>query len=128
MQISRLHQVAQRAEDLERAVGFYRDVLGLRHIATFEPPGLAFFELGGTRLLVERNAPPALLYLGVMDITAAWQALEAAGVDLVDPPHVIFADTTGTFGPPADEWMAFFKDSEGNTVGLVERRSSLTDG
>ena len=56
MHITHLHQVAQRAEDLERAVAFYRDTLGLRHLATFEPPGLAFFDLAGTRLLVERRS------------------------------------------------------------------------
>lgn len=123
MHIDRLHQIAQRAEDLGRAVAFYRDTLGLRHIATFDPPGLAFFDLGGTRLLVERNAPRALLYLGVGDIAATWEALGAAGVELVDAPHVIFSDTDGIFGAAGEaEWMAFFKDSEGNTVGLVERR------
>lgn len=123
MHITHLHQVAQRAEDLERAVAFYRDTLGLRHLATFEPPGLAFFDLAGTRLLVEHNAPAALLYLGVADIDAVWAELGAAGVERVDPPHVIFSDDKGTFGPAGtDEWMAFFKDSEGNVVGLVERR------
>lgn len=125
MHFTHLHQVAQHADDLERAVAFYRDTLGLRHIATFDPPGLAFFDLGGTgtRLLLERNAAPALLYLGVADIDAAWEALGAAGVERVDPPHVIFSDADGTFGTAgASEWMAFFKDSEGNVVGLVERR------
>jgi methylmalonyl-CoA/ethylmalonyl-CoA epimerase len=122
MYFTHLHQVAQRAEDLDRAVRFYRDTLGLRHIATFDPPGLAFFDLGATRLLVERNAPAALLYLGVGDIAAVWEALGAAGVERVDPPHVIVSDDAGVFGPAAAEWMAFFKDSEGNLVGLVERR------
>jgi methylmalonyl-CoA/ethylmalonyl-CoA epimerase len=59
----------------------------------------------------------------VGDIEAVWAELGAAGVERVDPPHVIFSDDTGTFGTAgADEWMAFFKDSEGNVVGLVERR------
>ncbi len=39
-----MHQVAQRAEDLDRAVGFYRDTLELPFIARFDPPGLAFFD------------------------------------------------------------------------------------
>jgi catechol 2,3-dioxygenase-like lactoylglutathione lyase family enzyme len=47
-----LHQVAQKADDLDASVAFYRDVLGLRLIARFDPPGLAFFELGGSRLLL----------------------------------------------------------------------------
>ena len=52
-----LRQVAQHADDLDRATAFYRDVVGLRHLATFEPPGLVFFDLGdGTRLLLEGGA------------------------------------------------------------------------
>ncbi|MBW3614764.1 MAG: VOC family protein [Actinobacteria bacterium] len=42
-----LHQVAQRARDLGPAIEFYRDVLGLRFIARFDPPGLAFFDMAG---------------------------------------------------------------------------------
>ena len=118
-----LHQVAQHAADLDRAVAFYRDVLDLPFVARFDPPGLAFFDLGATRLLLERGAPPALLYLGVGDIDARWAELTAAGVELVDAPHLIHRDDDGTFGPRGtEEWMAFFRDSEGNLLGLVERR------
>ena len=125
MHITRLHQVAQHAADLDRATAFYRDILGLRHIATYDPPGLVFFDLGGTRLLLETAAAPALLYLEVPDIDAAWEALGKAGVDRTDAPHMIFSDDQGTFGKAGTaEWMAFFKDSEGNTVGLVERRAT----
>jgi methylmalonyl-CoA/ethylmalonyl-CoA epimerase len=125
MEVRRLHQVAQRAEDFDRAIAFYRDVLGLRFIASFEPPGLAFFEVGDTRLLIERGAPSSLLYLEVPDIDEAWDRLGAAGVDRADGPHVIFRDDDGTFGRSGvEEWMAFFRDSEGNLVGLVERRST----
>ena len=63
----RLHQVAQHVDDLDRAVAFYRDTLGLPLVATFDPPGLAFFDLGGTRLLLEMGAPSALLYLRSTD-------------------------------------------------------------
>jgi methylmalonyl-CoA/ethylmalonyl-CoA epimerase len=120
----RVHQVAQRADDLDRAVAFYRDALGLPLIARFDPPGLAFFDLGNTRLLLERGATAALLYLQVDDIDGAVATLEAAGVEITDPPHPIFRDDEGTFGEAGtEEWMAFFNDSEGNLVGLVERRS-----
>ncbi len=51
--VAGLHQVAQRAVELERAITFYRDILAVRFIARFDPPGLAFFDLGGTRLLLE---------------------------------------------------------------------------
>lgn len=122
MEIMRLHQVAQGAEDLERATAFYRDVLGLRHIASFDPPGLAFFDLGGVRLLLERGAPSSLVYLAVSDIDAAVSDLRDVGVEITSEPHRIFDDGDGTFGDPAEEWMAFFTDTEGNLVGLVERR------
>lgn len=119
-----LRQVAQHADDLERATAFYRDVVGLRHLATFEPPGLVFFDLGdGTRLLLEGGAPPALLYLRVADIEAAQARLIAAGVTFEDDPHLIHRDDDAVFGDRgAEEWMAFFRDSEGNLVGLDEVR------
>jgi len=119
-----LRQVAQHADDLERATAFYRDVLGLRHLATFEPPGLVFFDLGGgTRLLLEGGAPPSLLYLRVADIEAARAKLTAAGVTFEDDPHLIHRDDEATFGERGvEEWMAFFRDSEGNLVGLDEVR------
>lgn len=127
MRVHRLAQVAQHAEDLGRAIAFYRDTVGLRFLAVFDPPGLAFFDLGGARLLLERGAPPSLLYLEVAGIVEAYDGLGARGVELVDAPHMIFRDDEGTFGPAgAEEWMAFFRDSEGNLVGLVERRVAPT--
>lgn len=121
----RLHQIAQRAEDLDRAVAFYRDVLGLPLMARFDPPGLAFFDLGNARLLLERGATAAVLYLEVDDVDAEVQTLADRGVELMDVPHLIHRDEDGTFGPVGtEEWMAFFRDSEGNPVGLVERRAA----
>jgi methylmalonyl-CoA/ethylmalonyl-CoA epimerase len=118
-----LHQVALHVEDMDRAEAFYGEVLGLRRVARFYPPGLAFFDLGNVRLLLEAGAPPSLLYLEVPDIDEAWAELGAKGVTLEDGPHVIFRDDGGTFGPAgAEVWMAFFRDSEGNLVGLEETR------
>ena len=119
----RVHQIAQHVDDLGRAVEFYRDVLGYPLLATFDPPGLAFFDLGNVRLLLEGGAASAMLYLGVADIERARDALVAEGVEFIDEPHMIHFDEDGTFGEPGcEEWMTFFRDSEGNTVGLVERR------
>ena len=118
-----LLQVAQHAQDLGRATAFYRDVLGLRWIATFEPPGLVFFDLGGTRLLLEKSAPTAVLYLGVDDVAVEVERLRAVGVRIESEPHVIFTDEAGQFGPAGMvETMAFFRDSEDNLVGLASRR------
>ena len=118
-----MHQVAQRVQDLDRAVEFYEDLLGLRKIARFEPPGLAFFDLGSSRLLLEAGAPASLIYLMVDGLESTIESLGSKGVPIVGPPHRIFIDEDGLFGEPGvEEWMAFITDSEGNTIGLVERR------
>lgn len=116
----RIAQIAQRADDLERAVAFYEQLLGHKVAAVFEPPGLAFFDLDGTRLLLERGATSALIYLAVDDVTAKTEELRATGVAVVGEPHVIFQHTDDALGHhDMDEWMSFITDSEGNTVGLV---------
>ncbi len=118
-----LIQVAQRAEDLARASAFYADLLGVQPVATYDPPGLVFFDLGGTRLLLDTGAPAGLHYFGVDDIDATVERLRAAGVRVESEPHVIFGHDDDTLGPAGtDEWMAFVEDSEGNLVGLVEQR------
>lgn len=118
----RLIQVAQRAEDLDRAAAFYSALLGTAPQAVFDPPGLLFFDLGGVRFLLERGAPPSLIYLEVPDIRALMPELEARGVEVVAAPQVIFSHGDSRLGPAGtDEWMAFIRDSEGNTVGLVSQ-------
>jgi methylmalonyl-CoA/ethylmalonyl-CoA epimerase len=115
-----LVQVAQRAEDLDRAVRFYEQLLGAPPAARFEPPGLVFFDLGTVRLLLERGAPPALLYLHVSNVRARVEQLRADGVEVVGEPQIIFVHEDTTLGPAGyAEVQAFVRDSEGNLVGLV---------
>ncbi len=124
MDVNGLRQVAQHVDDLDRAVAFYRDVLQLELIARFDPPGIAFFRLGSTRLLLEAGAPSALLYLAVDGVAETTERLRAAGVTIESEPHVIFVDTDGQFGPDGEaEEMSFFRDSEGNLVALSARRT-----
>jgi methylmalonyl-CoA/ethylmalonyl-CoA epimerase len=114
-----LRQVAQHADDLDRAVEFYRDTLGLPLLARFEPPGLVFFDLGGVRLLLEQAASPCVLYLASDHLERDVEQQRAKGVEIIAEPHLIFADEDGVFGPPGSKIrMAFFRDSEGNVVGL----------
>lgn len=118
-----LAQVAQRAIDLDRAAAFYALLLGNPSTGRFDPPGLLFFDLDGTRLLLDANAPSALLYLRVDDVAAEVARLEEAGVEIVSAPHVIFTHADDSLGPAGTaEWQAFVRDSEGNLVGLVEWR------
>ncbi|HTJ39171.1 MAG TPA: VOC family protein [Dactylosporangium sp.] len=119
----RLVQVAQRVEDLERATRFYATFLQEEPRAVYDPPGLVFFDLDGVRLMLERNAPAAMLYIAVADIAEAVERLRAVGVVIRSEPHVIFTHADDTLGQAGtQEWQAAFEDSEGNLVGLVEQR------
>lgn len=115
----RLVQVAQRAEDLDRAADFYTVLLESAPTARFDDAGLVFFDLDGVRLLLDPNAPSALLYLEVENVHDALERLEGLA-DVVSRPHVIFTHDSDLLGPAGhEEWQAFIRDSEGNTVGLV---------
>ncbi|MDM7855175.1 VOC family protein [Cellulomonas alba] len=119
----RLVQIAQHADDLERAAAFYEQLTGATPRGMFDPPGLLFFDLDGVRLLLERGAPPSVLYLAVADIDAAVERVRGLGVPVESEPHVIFEHLDTRLGPAGTaEWQAFFRDSEGNLVGLVEQR------
>jgi len=115
----RLVQIAQHADDLDRAADFYTVLLETPPVARFDEPGLLFFDLEGTRLLLDRAAPSALIYLRVDNVHDTLDRL-AGLVDVVTPPHVIFTHEDDRLGPAGhEEWQAFVRDSEGNTVGLV---------
>lgn len=123
-----LHQIAIPASDLDRSVAFYRDTLGATLIATFPEPGLAFFRFGDVRLLVDRagytagglKPGGAILYFRVADIHAAYDALRGRGLAFDTAPQLIHRDATGIFGPAgSEEWMAFFRDPEGNVLALA---------
>ncbi|HZA04707.1 MAG TPA: VOC family protein [Propionibacteriaceae bacterium] len=118
--MSELLQVAQHAEDLDRARAFYAKLLGSEPAGFFDPPGLLFFRAGGVRLLLEKGAPSAMIYLKVDDVAATVEALRADGVEIVAEPHLIFTHRDDRLGPAGtEERMAFLRDSEGNLVGLV---------
>lgn len=119
--LSRIGQIAMNARDVERAVAFYRDTLGVRFL--FQVPGLAFFECDGVRLMLSRaedpqfDHPSSILYFRVPDIETAHATLLGRGVSFRDSPHKV-ADM-----PDHELWLAFFDDSEGNTLALMcERR------
>ena len=113
-----LGQVSLLARDTARVERFYRDALGLPHVFTFGD--LAFFEAGGVRLYIHTKPekdwrPGSILYFLVDDIVAARAELESRDVVFSGAPHMIFRhDDTGV-----EEWMAFFEDSEGNTLALM---------
>ena len=122
----KFRQVAQRIENLDRAVAFYNRVLGFEPMAVFNPPGFAFYDMNGVRLFLDVNAPAALIYLEVEDVTAKVEELRADGIKVLNEPHVVFPDDGGIFDVPGDEWLAFVEDSEGNQLGLMSRKPSAS--
>ena len=116
--ITRVGQIAINVKDVERAAAFYQDVLGLKLLFK-APPGLAFFDCGGVRLLLDQvkhkefEHPSSILYFVVPDIRAAHEKLKAGGVHCEDEPHVIAKM------PTHDLWMTFFRDSEANLLALM---------
>lgn len=115
--IHAIGQIALVVEKLDRAVAFYRDVLELPLL--FEINGLAFFDVNGTRLMlsqpegVSANSPSSILYFVVDDLRKTYSALILRNVRFLDKPHLI-AKMNGI-----ETWMAFFHDSEGNTLALM---------
>jgi methylmalonyl-CoA/ethylmalonyl-CoA epimerase len=115
-----LFQVAQRAVDLERARVFYSGLLGVEASGMFDPPGFVFFQLGPVRLLLDREAPSALLYFTVPDVREFANVWRERGGKIEREPEVIFAHDDDQLGPAGtEEWMTFIRDSEGNLLGLV---------
>lgn len=117
--LGHIGQVSHAVKDIEKAVAFFRDTLGLTHLYTFGQ--LAFFDCDGTRLFVDalpeaQGLGHSVLYFTVPDIHAATAALRAKGVAFQGEPHLIHRHEDGT-----EEWMSFFADPEGNTLALMSQ-------
>ncbi len=109
-----LSQISRRVESLSRACVFWRDTLGIPELYTF--PGLAFFDLGATRLMLQETGtrdPADILYLATRDIFANHAQLMERGAVLKGAPHMIHRHPDGS-----EEWMAFFEDDEGRPLAL----------
>ncbi|HLQ19622.1 MAG TPA: VOC family protein [Tabrizicola sp.] len=109
-----LSQLSRRVESLDRARAFWRDTVQIPELYAF--PGLAFFDLGVTRLMLRETGQREeadILYLSTSDIAAAHAALTERGASMTGAPHRIHKHPDGT-----EEWMAFFKDDEGRDLAL----------
>jgi len=120
----KIRQIALGCKDLTRAQEFYEKLLGSKPLAVFNPPGFAFFDLGGTRLLLEIGGPSSLIYLKADDVKVETERLRTLGVKIHTEPHIVFLDSQGFFDQPGNEWLSFIEDSEGNLIGLMSREAN----
>jgi methylmalonyl-CoA/ethylmalonyl-CoA epimerase len=114
--LARIGQIAVTVKDIERAIAFYRDALGMRFL--FQVPNMAFFDCGGIRLMLslpEKSGEgySSIVYYKVDRIQQAFETLRSRGVPFEGTPHLIAKM------PDHDLWMAFFRDPDGNLLALM---------
>lgn len=115
--ITDVGQIAINVHDVQRAIAFYRDVLGLPFL--FEIPNAAFFQAGAVRLYLSKperpefDHPASVVYYRVPDIHAAFEAVKAGGAHIEHEPRLVARM------PDHELWMAFFRDTEGNVAALM---------
>ena len=113
--LDKIGQIAILVKDVARATEFYRDKLAIKYL--FSAGNLAFFDCGGVRLMLDKPEKPemgtSIIYFKVPEIHEAHEQMKARGVEFVDKPHLIARL------PDHELWMTFFRDSEGNTLGLM---------
>jgi predicted enzyme related to lactoylglutathione lyase len=116
-----LGQVHISVADIDRAIAFYRDAVGLAFLFHVEGQQMAFFDCGGVRLYLGAPSDPkykanSFLYYRVDDIHAAYTRMHAAGVNFLSPPHVVHRDAH------IELWMAAFQDPDGNYAQIMSER------
>ena len=111
------------AADLDRARAWYADKLGLK--PTSEDMGGLWYETGGTAFVVTHSqfsgtAPNTAAEWRVTDLLGLMAKLRARGVVFEEYDIPDFKTENGLFAYGGFR-AAWFKDSEGNTLGLGER-------
>jgi len=116
--LNQIGQIFVNVKDLDRATEFYRDVLGMAYLFS-APPGMAFFDCGGIRVMLGRADRPeidhvaSIIYYKVDDIEKVAEIFKARGVEFIIDPHLVAPM------PTYDLWLADFRDSEGNILALM---------
>ena len=113
--LSKASIVILAVTDLNRAVGFYRDVLGLKLTSTNED--FAFFDAGGFTIALrgghskmdQTDLTSVEIAFAVEHVKPAHQALRGLGVEFKREPRIV----TGT------TWATDFRDPDGHVLSIV---------
>ncbi len=120
--LTQIEQISVNVVDIERAITFYRDTLGMKFM--FQAGQMAFFDCNGIRLMLslpekpEFNHPGSVIYYKVEDMRMVYEAFIERGVTFISEPHVVAKMEH------LNIWMAFFRDTEGNTLALTSEVSN----
>jgi methylmalonyl-CoA/ethylmalonyl-CoA epimerase len=115
--LDRIGQIAISVSDLERSKQFYGETLGMKFL--FDAGPMAFYRCGETRFMIgagnEKTVVPGgtILYFTVDDLNAVHASLVAQDVYFLVEPHLVAKM------PDHELWMAFLKDPDGYTIGLM---------
>ncbi|HET9032863.1 MAG TPA: VOC family protein [Dokdonella sp.] len=119
--LSAIRQIAITVSNVETALAFYRDVLGLTFLFS-AGPDLAFLDADGVRLMLStpqgggRVGHNSILYFAVVDIVATHAALVKRGASDERTPQL------AAKMPDHELWIGFVRDPDGNLVGLMEEK------
>ena len=114
-----IRQVAITVADVDAALGFYRDALGLAFLFRAGPE-LAFLDADGVRIMLTTPqragvvGANSIVYFRVHGIAATHAAMLARGAAGEHEPHL------AARMPDHELWTAFLRDPDGNLVGLME--------
>jgi methylmalonyl-CoA/ethylmalonyl-CoA epimerase len=115
--IQKIGQIGVPVKDLNRALDFYKEKLGLSLL--FNTNSMAFFECNGLRLMLtlpekkEFALSSSVIYFEVNNIKDTYERLLGKEVTFIDEPHVV-----AKMGQ-TETWMIFFQDTEDNTHALL---------
>ena len=119
--LSAIRQIAITVSDVDKALAFYRDVLGLTFLFSAGPT-LAFLDAAGTRIMLTTPqgsgaiGQNSVLYFKVSDIAAVHAALVERGAKDERAPQM------AAKMPDHELWTGFLRDPDGNLVGLMEEK------
>ena len=121
VKLSEIGQIAITVSNVDVALEFYRDILGLSFL--FSPaPTLAFLAAGSLRIMLSTPqgagtvGANSTLYFKTQDIEASYASIIARGATVERTPQL--AATM----PDHELWIGFVRDPDGNLVGLMEEK------
>ena len=119
--LSDIGQIAVTVSDVDAALIFYRDILGLTFLFG-AGPNLAFLMAGSVRIMLSTPQGAgsvghnSTLYFKVTDIETTHAAFVSHGAIDERAPQL-----TAKM-PDHELWIGFLRDPDGNLVGLMEEK------